>query len=353
MHPILGDRRRLFLHLLAWGLVGAALALLLRTLLEIPWRTAILFVLPLVIVAAPVSLSAWYLVRAMPLARTSAVRVAITALVAALVTASLWAAAGRAWWQVLMRFEVADRPTSSAALTSLVLGLGALAYLLSVTVHYVLQAFEESAMAARKALEAEVAHRDAELRALRAQVDPHFLFNSLNSISGLIMPAPDRARLMCQLLADFLRDSLTLGGSRRIPLAREVGLAEQYLRVEQVRFGQRLSVQTTVAADCADVPVPPLILQPLVENAVRHGIATRLEGGVVEISAHRAGDRAVVVVRNPRDMEGSRRGTGFGIEIVRRRLGASFGEAASLAIEPSPEAYRVSVTLPVEEVAAT
>ena len=252
-----------------------------------------------------------------------------------------------------MRFEVADRPTSSAALTSLVLGLGALAYLLSVTVHYVLQAFEESAMAARKALEAEVAHRDAELRALRAQVDPHFLFNSLNSISGLIMPSPDRARLMCQLLADFLRDSLTLGGSRRITLAREVGLAEQYLRVEQVRFGQRLSVQTTVAADCADVPVPPLILQPLVENAVRHGIATRLEGGVVEISAHRAGDRAVVVVRNPRDMEGSRRGTGFGVDIVRRRLGASFGEAASLAIEPSPEAYRVSVTLPVEEVAAT
>ncbi|HYN07511.1 MAG TPA: histidine kinase [Vicinamibacterales bacterium] len=353
MHPILGDRRRLFLLLVAWALVGGVLALLLRTLLFVPWRPALLFALPLALVAAPVSLSAWYLCRAMPLARTSAVRVAITALLAALVTASLWAAAGRAWWQVLMRLDMAERPTSASALTSLVVGLGALAYLLSVTVHYLLQAFEESAAAARKALEADVAHREAELRALRAQVDPHFLFNSLNSISGLIVPDPERARLMCQLLADFLRDSLKLGGSRRIPLAREVGLAEQYLHVEQVRFGPRLEVQTPVATDCADVPVPPLILQPLVENAVRHGIATRLEGGVVEIAAYRAGERAVLVVRNPRDAEGSRRGTGFGVDIVRRRLGASFGERASLAIEASPESYRVSVTLPVEEAAAT
>jgi two-component system, LytTR family, sensor histidine kinase AlgZ len=353
MHPILGDRRRLFLHFLAWGMVGGVLALLLRTLLDVPWRAAILFVLPLALVAAPVSLSAWYLVKAMPLERTSAIRVAITALFAALVTASLWAVFGRAWWQVLVRFEIAERPTSSAALTTLIVGLGALAYLLSVTVHYVLQAYEESAASSRKALEADVAHREAELRALRAQVDPHFLFNSLNSISGLIVPAPERARLMCQLLADFLRDSLTLGGSRRIPLAREVGLAEQYLRVEQVRFGQRLAVETSVDADCADVPVPPLILQPLVENAVRHGIATRLEGGVVEIAVRRAGDRAVVVVRNPRDVEGSRRGTGFGMEIVRRRLAATFGDRASLAVEAAPETYRVSLTVPVEEAAST
>ena len=353
MHPILGDRRRLVLHLLAQALVGGVLALLLRLLLSVPWWPAVAFALPLALVAAPVSLSAWYVCRAMPLDRTSALRVTVTALVAALVTASLWAAAGRIWWQLLVRLGIANGTASATALTSLVVGLGALAYLLSVTVHYLLQAFEESAAATRKALEAEVAHREAELRALRAQVDPHFLFNALNSISGLIVPDPERARLMCQLLADFLRDSLKLGGSRRIPLAREVGLAEQYLHVEQVRFGQRLAVQTSVATDCAEVPVPPLILQPLVENAVRHGIATRLEGGVVEIAAYRAGERAVMVIRNPRDSEASRRGTGFGVEIVRRRLGATFGDRASLAIEASPESYRVSVTLPVEEAAAT
>ena len=134
MHPILGDRRRLVLHLLAQTLVGAVLALLLRMLLSVPWWPSAAFALPLALIAAPVSLSAWYVCRAMPLDRTSALRVTVTALVAALVTASLWAAAGRIWWGVLVRLDVADSAASATALTSLVVGLGALAYLLSVTV---------------------------------------------------------------------------------------------------------------------------------------------------------------------------------------------------------------------------
>jgi LytS/YehU family sensor histidine kinase len=154
---------------------------------------------------------------------------------------------------------------------------------------------------------------------------------------------------MCQLLADFLRESLSVGATPRITLGREVQLAVQYLRIEQVRFGSRLEVVTEVEPGCESVPVPPLILQPLVENAVRHGIATRLEGGTVAVRARRAGPIAVLVVGNPRDPDGGRRGTGFGLDIVRRRLSGSFGTHAALAIEPSPEAYQVTVTLPVEE----
>ena len=119
-----------------------------------------------------------------------------------------------------------------------------------------------------------------------------------------------------------------------------------------MRFGRRLGVKASVTADAGVVSVPPLILQPLVENAVRHGIATRLDGGMIEIEASRAGERAVIVVSNPRDADAGRRGTGFGLEIVRKRLAASFGDRAALAIEPAPEAYRVSVTIPIEEAAA-
>jgi len=99
---------------------------------------------------------------------------------------------------------------------------------------------------------------------------------------------------------------------------------------------------------CADVQVPALILQPLVENAVRHGIATLLDGGTIDIEATIAGPRAFVVVRNPRDADVVRRGTGFGLDIVRRRLITTFGESAALAIEAEPERYRVSVTIPVD-----
>jgi len=348
MHPILADRRRLQLHLVAWGLVGALLGLLVRTILGTPWLDTLAFALPLGLVAAPISLSAWYVVRAMPASRTAAGRIAITAVAAATVTASLWAALGHGWWRFLERagFDLAGREMRT--LDALLVGLGGLAYLLSVTVHYMLQASEETAAAARRALESQIAHREAELRALRAQIDPHFLFNSLNSIAGLTGVAPDKARTMCQLLADFLRDSLTLGKGGPIPLSREIALAEQYLGIEKVRFGSRLQVNSRVDPACADVQVPALILQPLVENAVRHGIATLLDGGTIEIEATIAGPRAFVVVRNPRDADVVRRGTGFGLDIVRRRLITTFGEQAALAIEAEPERYRVSVTIPVD-----
>jgi signal transduction histidine kinase len=349
MHPILADRQRLRLHLVAWCLVGGMIAVLVRALTKATWLASLSFGLPLGLLAAPISLSAWYLCRAMPVARTNAVRIGATTVGAALVTASLWAGIGRAWWQALGRLGMPVGEASIAGpLMAVLIGLGGLAYVLAVTVHYVLQASEESAAAARRALESQVAQRDAELRALRAQIDPHFLFNSLHSIAGLIAPDPGKAREMCQLLGEFLRDSLKLGASARIALGREVALAQQYLRVEQVRFGARLSVRAQVSADSAAVPVPPLILQPLVENAVRHGVGTRLDGGLIEIETRRAGDRAVIVVANPRDVDGSRRGTGLGLDIVRRRLGASFGDRAALAIEAAPESYRVSVTIPVE-----
>jgi hypothetical protein len=349
MHPILDERRRLVLYLLAWLLVGLGLALLLRIWLAIPWQAALLYGLPLAIVAAPMSLSAWYLCRAMPLARTPPLRIILTAAVVALVTASIWAAAGHSWGRMLAPVGFSLGATPTAALVSMLVGLGSLGYLLSLTVHYLLLGYEASAEASRRILQSQIAARDAELRALRAQVDPHFLFNALNSVAGLIAPDPARARLMCQMLGDFLRDSLSLGRAARIPLGREVALAEQYLQIEQVRFGPRLVVRSRLGPEATDVPVPPLLLQPLVENAVRHGISTVVEGGTIEIAASRAESVAVITVSNPRDLDGVRRGSGFGLDIVRRRLAAAFGDRSALAIEAAADAYRVTLTLPIEE----
>jgi len=352
MHPILADRRRLRLHVLSWGLVGVLLGLLVHALVGVGWTEAMIFAVPLGVVAAPIALSAWYVCRATPISRASTVRVATTSLSAALVTAALWAAIGWIWWQALLQTKLVTVDVPLPPFAALLVVVGALTYLLSLAVHYLLQAFEESAEAAHRALELQISQRDAELRALRAQIDPHFLFNCLNSISGLVASQPDKAREMCQLLAEFLRDSLALGAAARIGLGREVALAEQYLRVEQVRFGRRLQVKAAITTDSVEIPVPPLILQPLVENAVRHGIATCLEGGVIEIDVHRTETLAVIAVTNPRDPDAARRGIGMGMDLVRRRLAASFGDAAALAVEPSGPAYRVVVTIPIGERAA-
>lgn len=350
MPPVLGDRPRLIAHLIGWALVGAILAVLLHPLFSVPWLAACAFALPLALVAAPASLSGFYLSRALPLTPQSALRVAATTASAALVTAAVWAALGHLWWIALDRSGVPELhvgPAQPASLAPLLVSVGTMGYIVAMAMHYVFRAYERAARSERQILKSEIAAREAELRALRAQIDPHFLFNSLNSISGLVGVDPARARSMCQRLGDFLRDSLTLGGSGRIPLHREVALVRQYLEIEQVRFGARLQVGSTVSAPAGLVMVPALLLQPLVENAVRHGIAGMVDGGTVTITAERAGDSVVIVVENPRDPDAPhRKGTGLGLDIVRRRLRATFGDEASVAVEAGDERFRVVVTVP-------
>ena len=348
MHPVLANRRWLSSHLVAWVVAGVGLAAVARGVLDAGWAGALTFGVAMGLVAGPLCLSAWYVARALPAATTGSLRLGTTSVVAAMITAALWSAVGQLWWATLTRVGFGLGDESPQGLFPLLFGLGALSYLLAVTVYYVLQAYDESRAAARRVLESEVAQRDAELRALRAQLDPHFLFNSLNSIAGLIPADPALAREMCQRLADFLRDSLRLGSTSRIALSREITLAEQYLRIEQVRFGPRLTWRTLMADDCVSVPVPPLLLQPLVENAVRHGVAAMLGPGEIRIETRRAGERIVITVSNPRDPDIVRPGTGFGIDIVRRRLAASFGDAAALNVEREVAAFRALVVVPIE-----
>ncbi len=203
----------------------------------------------------------------------------------------------------------------------MIFGLGVLLYLLSLAMSYLLVAFEETREAERRALHGQVLSREAELRSLRAQIDPHFLFNSLHSISALTTVDAAAARRMCLLLAQFLRESLQLGSQDRIPLARELTMVEHFLEVEKVRFGDRLQVRIS-DGDAGSCLIAPLLLQPIVENAVTHGIAHVLAGGTVTISVSRSDALLTIVVENPCDPDRPRRtGTGLGLANVRGPAG--------------------------------
>jgi two-component system sensor histidine kinase AlgZ len=348
MHPAFANRRWFALHVAAWGAAGLVIAFVLRGAFGAPLTGALLLGVPLGFLGGPVALSAWYVVGAAA-PGAGPVRAVVTVMVSAIVAAALWASAGQWWWRALDAMGIGVGEPARPGAFAVLLSLGLAGYLLAAASYQAGQTIEATSLASRRALESDIAQRDAELRALRAQLDPHFLFNSLNSIAGLIPVEPARAREMCQLLGDFLRQSLRLGASARIPLSREMALIEQYLRIEQVRFGARLQLDLQVGPDTAEALVPALLLQPLVENAVRHGIAMRLDGGLVSVTSRRAGDRVVIVVANPRDADSARGGTGLGLVIVRRRLAATFGEAAAVAVLPEPESFQVSVTLPYEE----
>jgi len=348
MHPILAEWRRLGAYLAAWGLVGALVAGQLVLAAPFGWVEALSFAVPLALLFGFAGLGAFWVCQAAPLHRSRLLRSLGTQLLAALLSGALWLAAARGWAAALERLDVfpglAAKQLDAAPL---LLGLGVALFLLTSALHYLLMAVGASQDAERRALEFEVASREAELRALRAQIHPHFLFNSLNSINALIAARPEDARRLCVRLADFLRRSLTLGSRETIPLAEELDLAEQLLSIEKARFGDRLS-HAVVADDAARAcAVPPLLLQPLVENAVTHGVAQMIDGGEIRIEAERRGEELRIAITNPRDSDSpGRKGAGIGLQNVKRRLAALHGDAALVEARPGESTFRVELRLP-------
>jgi LytS/YehU family sensor histidine kinase len=191
--------------------------------------------------------------------------------------------------------------------------------------------------------------QDAELRMLRTQVDPHFLFNSLNSISALTSIDPGAARAMTLRLADFFRHSLGLHADRKLGLDKELALVRDFLAIEQVRFGDRLRFEAEVTPEAQACLVPPMLLQPLVENAVKHGIGQMLEPGLVRLRAARTGSLLRISVENDIDPDGvPARGTGVGLENVRKRLAAAYGIEASAHWGVEANRFRVELVLPAD-----
>ncbi|MCO6498668.1 MAG: histidine kinase [Chitinophagaceae bacterium] len=180
---------------------------------------------------------------------------------------------------------------------------------------------EQKEMEDRKS-EADALNREAELFKLRQQLQPHFLFNSLNSVSSLIITNPDKARTMIQQLSDFLRDTLRKGEETLYPLSEELRHLELYLEIEKVRFGHRL--QTVIDCDEAlkDYRIPPLLLQPVVENAIKFGLYDTTGEVTIELRVERRERELGLIVSNPFDPEtvNPAKGTGFGLASVRRRL---------------------------------
>jgi LytS/YehU family sensor histidine kinase len=151
---------------------------------------------------------------------------------------------------------------------------------------------------------------------------------------------------MCLLLGDFLRGTLQVGSLDRIPLSQELALVDQFLAIEQVRFGSRLRVDRAVDDAALGCVVPPLILQPLAENAIRHGLGQLVEGGTVRIAAHVNEGRLTMSIENPVEGRGRRSGSGLGLENVRRRLDAAYGRDAAMSSGIEDGIFRVVVSLP-------
>src|SRR5579862_989852 len=341
MHPLLSSRTNLAMYLTAWIPLGAMLGLVLSMPAGLDWRETTALTAPLSLLLAFVCLSPWYSCRFLPLGATPAWKLLSNHVLAAVVLSGGVLLAARALAGGFSDAFPGLGQRFQPALPVLA-GMSILFYLLAIALHY-------AWFAVQSRREAEVLAREAELRALKAQINPHFLFNSLHSISALTAVDAGRAREMCIRLSDFLRNSLRLGERTTIPFSEELALARTYLEVEQVRFGQKLRVAQDIEDSCGDCEVPPLLVQPLVENAIKHGIATLVDGGEISIRGRRSADSLRFVIENPFDPEApSTRRNGIGLANVRDRLAARYGNAARMEVEVEGERYRVILSLPCD-----
>lgn len=223
--------------------------------------------------------------------------------------------------------------------------------LLFTGVSYAVVFYRQAVERARAVEQARAELAEAELRALRAQIHPHFLFNTLNTIAALIAENPRAAEDTTTRLAEVFRYVLQASDRDRSRLGDELAFVRAYLDIERTRFGDRLRVVEAIEAGLELVTVPSLLLQPLVENAVRHGAAARPSGGTVRLEARRAEGRLVIEIGDDGPgMNGGGRpgGNGFGLHSVRERLRAA-GPPHALEIDSAPDrGTRVRVTLPLE-----
>jgi len=235
----------------------------------------------------------------------------------------------------------------------LISGMFAIAFSILVGGIIYARVFYRAAVARAVALERMRSQLErAELRALRAQVNPHFLFNTLNSIAALIHENPAAAEDVVTRLADVFRHALTASGREHTRLADELDFLRSWLAIEHVRFGDRLRVVEDVEPGLEDVPVPGLLFQPLIENAVLYAVAPRAEGGTITLRVRRdpSGETITAEVADdgPGFSPGMRpRGNGVGLESVRERLRLG-GEPHAFALESAPgQGTRVRITLPL------
>jgi sensor histidine kinase YesM len=308
-----------------------------------------LLVVPAMFVYGEMNLSAWFVARTFPLGKKNIRQILAVLLASMIVISMLWTALCWGWLLILEQlFSVILFPQKIISQLFIIGGIGSQLYLISLGVSYLMSTVEVSRNAERNAFEAQLLAQSAELKALRMQINPHFLFNSLNSINALISQGPEQAREMTTFLADFFRKSLQYGSKETITLGEEISLLNDYLAIEKIRFGRRIEIEQEIDPSALSVPVPPLILQPLMENAIKHGISGTVDGGIIRLEVKKKQNRVFITLENPFDREmPPKKGTGLGLQIIRKRLETIFGSDGDIQVYRDENIFRTVLFFPI------
>lgn len=344
-HPIFSENRIFKLYAIVWMIVCAVHAGINLIIYELPVELAIIDSLTFNVLMFFLGLSIWY-----PLMYSDRSKGQTNAVVQIILLGSIivfiWLFLGYKFLELVFDNEVINELFTRNAIIMRTT-VGGLIFTVFVMVYYMLIFYNEIEEKNRQHEQMNRLLRETELNALKSQLNPHFLFNSLNSVSALTITDVDAAREMINKLSEFMRYSLKKNEEALLPLQQELKNIGRYLDIEKVRFGDRLLCVTEMPQDCMEKLVPVLILQPLFENAIKHGVYESIEPVTIRTFCRMVDDELEISIINNFEEDGvGRKGAGVGLDNVRNRLQLIYNRSDLLSINRENHYFEVVLRIP-------
>jgi sensor histidine kinase YesM len=345
-HPITGNRRSILIYAVVWLVIAALQGFMFWFFLQF---SAVLVITDAIIsnlLFAFLGLLAWYPTRYIPFQRHTPVYSTLAHMVAGLLVLGTW---------VLIIYILLSSIFSTnegyIQFLNVTLAwrtiLGGLVYLILVLIYYLVSNSQKLQERLQQEERLKNLVRDTELSLLKSQINPHFLFNSLNSISSLTMTSPSEARDMIIRLSDFLRYSLKHRENEYVPLKEELVRMKDYLAIEKIRFGDKLLYEFDIDGSCQEFPVPTMIFQPLFENAIRHSVYESVDPVKISFKCVSGEGSMKAIISNDFDPEvPTRKGTGLGLQNVRQRIELAYRDKGSIQWSAGDGVFTVTMIIP-------
>jgi len=346
LNPLLKVRQYFIAYSVIWGLIAIIHILILTLFQGFSPGLAIMESLIANLLFALIGLGLWFPVFFSSLEKESIINFIVKHLFACFLSVGLWLVLH---YTILNALFASHKEYKQFLVSSLPwrAGIGALVYGAIILVYYLIINYQNFRDKLTREAELKTLVRESELNSLKSQINPHFLFNSLNSISSLTMISPEKAQEMIIKLSEFLRYSLSNKDEKLTALKDEIINLTRYLDIEKIRFGKRLHVVNKIDEKCFDHKLPGLILQPLVENAVKYGVYESIDQTDIELSCTCSERNLRVTIRNQFDPEFHyKKGAGIGLQNIRSRLKVMYGRDDLISLIKTGNIFEVTVVFP-------
>lgn len=346
-NPFIKDKKFTAAYFSVWFFILVAHIFLITLVLNVKWYSSVLDSLVFNSIYMVFGIGIWYTVQFNSLENYSTVKIFLNHIVASVITSGLWVAISGFAIGKINSDDLLYSPFLNSSLVWRFL-IGILFYVALVSVFYVIIYYKNFQEKLLKEAELNTLVKEAELNALKYQINPHFIFNSLNSISSLTISNPQRAQDMTIKLSSFLRSTLAKNEKQKSKLSEEINAGKLYLDIEKIRFADKFEFVEEIKNECKDLEVPSMILQPLFENAIKHGVYESLEKVTIKLSCGIEKEYFKIIVENNYDPEAvSKKGAGIGIKNIKNRMKLIYGQDNLVSTEKKNNIFKVTIYIPV------